>query len=304
MIWTALTARPDALGESPFWHPLEQMLYWLDIEGRKIHRADAHGRHAESWAMPAEPGCMAPARSGGLVIALRDGIYRARTWQGALECIEPARYDTGRLRYNDGKCDVLGRFWAGTIYEPRDADLASVVAIDCRSARPVLSTMIEGARVSNGLAWSPDNRSIYWADTPRHVVQRRDWDATSNQIGPPGLFHQFDAKPADWAFGHAGGYRGRPDGAAVDVLGNYHVAMYEGQRLCTFAPDGRLLAETATPVLCPTMPCFGGADLKTLYITSARHMRSSAELAAQPLAGCVFAMAVDTPGLPVNFFAD
>ena len=199
MIWTALTARPDALGESPFWHPLEQMLYWLDIEGRKIHRADAHGRHAESWAMPAEPGCMAPARSGGLVIALRDGIYRARTWQGALECIEPARYDTGRLRYNDGKCDVLGRFWAGTIYEPRDADLASVVAIDCRSARPVLSTMIEGARVSNGLAWSPDNRSIYWADTPRHVVQRRDWDATSNQIGPPGLFHQFDAKPADCA---------------------------------------------------------------------------------------------------------
>jgi sugar lactone lactonase YvrE len=90
----------------------------------------------------------------------------------------------------------------------------------------------------------------------------------------------------------------------VDVQGNYFVALFEGRRICKFSPDGTLLAEFATPVQCPTMPCFGGEDLKTLYITSARHHRSDAELAAFPLSGCVFSMRVDVPGLPVNFFAD
>jgi sugar lactone lactonase YvrE len=90
----------------------------------------------------------------------------------------------------------------------------------------------------------------------------------------------------------------------VDVQGNYYAAMFEGRRLCKFAPDGTLLAEIITPAQCPTMPCFGGADLKTLFITTARHGRSEAELAAFPLSGCVFSMRVDVPGLPVNCFID
>ena len=99
------------------------------------------------------------------------------------------------------------------------------------------------------------------------------------------------------------GYGGRPDGAAVDAEGAYWVAMYEGQRLLRLAPDGALLQEVPLPVRCPTMPCFGGADLRTLYITTARHGRPAAELEAQPLAGRVLTMAVDVPGLPVNFAA-
>lgn len=100
------------------------------------------------------------------------------------------------------------------------------------------------------------------------------------------------------------GYRGRPDGAAVDALGNYWVAMYEGARVLQFAPSGELLADIATPMACPTMPCFGGDDLRTLYLTSASKQRSAQELAAWPLSGCVLAMRVAVPGLPVNFFRD
>ena len=97
------------------------------------------------------------------------------------------------------------------------------------------------------------------------------------------------------------GYGGRPDGASVDSQGNYWVAMFEGQRLLQFAPSGELLAEIALPVRCPTMPCFGDDDLKTLYVTTARHQRPRAELEALPQSGCVLATRVDVPGLPVNF---
>jgi sugar lactone lactonase YvrE len=111
-------------------------------------------------------------------------------------------------------------------------------------------------------------------------------------------------KPKTWTYGSAEAklYAGRPDGAAVDAEGFYYAAMYEGHRLAKFAPDGRCVAFIETPVQCPTMPCFGGEDFKTLFITTSAHGRSDAELKALPNSGCVFATRVQTPGLPVRFF--
>jgi sugar lactone lactonase YvrE len=154
----------------------------------------------------------------------------------------------------------------------------------------------------NGLAWSPDSRTLYWTDTQSHQVRAWDWDAQANRLSNGRVFHQFDPKPAGWKPGQPG-YGGRPDGAAVDLEGNYWCAMYEGSRIVKLAPDGRLLQEVPTPMLCPTMPCFGGADRCTLYLTSAGN-RPHEELAALPQSGCVVAMQVDVPGLPVNFFID
>jgi sugar lactone lactonase YvrE len=307
MSWTALTAEPDALGESPFWHPQEQRLYWVDIAGRCLHRMAAAGQDHERWPMPQEPGCIAPARSGGLVIALRDGIYRAPRWGAALQRLAVAHHDPASQRFNDGKCDPMGRFWAGTIYEPRDRAGGSLQMLDARSAKaPLLQTMIEQATVSNGLAFSPDGQRVYWADTPTHEVQVRDWDPVAKRLGPARRFHQFPAKPPGWTADAAGqvAYGGRPDGATVDARGNYLVALYEGQRLCRLDPQGQLLEVIPTPVRCPTMPCLGGPDLQTLFITTARQGRSGAELAAQPQAGCVFSMRVGEPGLPVSEFDD
>jgi sugar lactone lactonase YvrE len=306
--WQVAVAQPDRLGESPFWHPYEQMLYWVDIPALQLRRCDTIGGAVESWAMPSEPGCIAPAASGGLVIALRDGIYRARTWGGALIRIARFNHDPRTTRFNDGKADPVGRFWAGTMYEPRDARRAELYSVDCRpdnanDGKPLIELKAQNAVTANGLAWSPDQKTVYWSDTPNHVIQAWDWDAASNVMRHHRVFQQFPGKPAGWQPGDAG-YGGRPDGAAVDAQGNYWCAMYEGGRLLQFSPAGALLQDIAVPAMCPTMPCFGGDDRKTLYLTSARDKRPAAELARLPESGCVFSTRVAVAGLPVNFLID
>ena len=307
LTWQPLPLPADALGESPFWHPEEQRLYWVDVPGRQLRRFEPASGHGESWPMPSEPGCVAPARSGGLVVALRDGIYRARQWQGALQRLAPAAHDPATTRFNDGKADPVGRFWAGTIYEPRDAARAALFSLDLRPGHAGAGLQRQDAAgpatTANGLAFSPDARTLYWSDTPAHVVRAWDWDAQANQLRNGRVFHQFPPKPALWQPGDAG-YGGRPDGAAVDSQGNYWCAMFEGGRLLQLSPAGQVLQDLPLPVRCPTMPCFGGPDLCTLYLTSARKGRPDAELAGLPLSGQVLWARVEVPGLPVNFFID
>jgi sugar lactone lactonase YvrE len=287
--WQRFSPHPDRLGESPFWHPHERRLYWVDIPGRQVHRAAADGGGFESWPMPQEPGCIAPARSGGLVIALRDGIYRARAWGGGLDLLHRFGHDPATTRCNDGKADPLGRFWAGTIYEPRDRPLAELHCLEWVAGAARVQRMAGGATTANGLAWSPAGDVLYWSDTPRHVVWAWDWDARANALGPQRVFHQFPAKPPGWQPGQPG-YGGRPDGAAVDADGHYWCAMYEGGRLVRLAPTGQVVGELPTPMPSPTMPCFGGDDLRTLFVTG-----SGSEVACTR---------VDAAGLPVNFFID
>ena len=304
MTWTPLNPQTFELGESPFWHPHELHLYWIDIEARQVLRANGYTGDVQSWQLPAAPGCIAPAAGGGLVLALRDGIYRARQWGAALERLQPAPYDPASSRFNDGKCDPLGRFWAGSMYEPRDQALGTLYALDARPGQPgTLQRMAGGATIANGLAWSPDQRTLYWTDTTSHQIRAWDWDAPTNQLSAERVFHQFPRKPAGWQYGQPG-YGGRPDGAAVDAEGCYWVAMFEGARLLRLSPQGEILQELPLPAQCPTMPCFGGEDLKTLYVTTARHNRGAQELADYPQSGCLFSTRVSVPGLPVNFFQD
>jgi sugar lactone lactonase YvrE len=302
-MWRTVVAQRDELGESPFWHPAERMLYWVDIPARQIRRADPAIGEVQSWPMPSEPGCIAPAENGGLVVALRDGVYRAKDWGGTLILVAHFNHDPKTTRFNDGKADPAGRFWAGTMYEPRDARKAELYSIDMRdtsSRQPVIELKATNAVIANGLAWSPDARTVYWSDTPNHVIHAWDWDAQGNGMSHHRVFQQFAGKPAGWNPGDAG-YGGRPDGAAVDAQGNYWCAMFEGQRLLKISPGAKVLQEFPLPVRCPTMPCFGGADLKTLFVTSASYKRSAGELAALPESGRVIATEVDVPGLPVNF---
>jgi len=312
--WTAITTEPDGLGESPFWQPEEQRLYWVDIPGRRIARVAVQGLKAqgsvEYWPLTQEPGCIAPVQGGGLIMALRDGIYLAREWGGPLQLLATAPYDTSKQRFNDGKCDAQGRFWAGSLYEPKDQPLGALYMLDGQGLHVMLGGEKVGANhganhgvvTANGLAWSPDGRTAYWADTAAHQIRAFDFDAASGQLSNSRVFYQATPKPAGWAWGSAAPYGGRPDGAAVDAEGCYWSAQYEGGRLLRFSLQGELLAEVPTPALCPTMPCFGGPDLKTLFVTTARQGRSPQELAHYPRAGCVFAMRVEVAGLPVNVF--
>ena len=300
--WTRITSEPDQLGESPFWHPHEQRLYWVDIPGRRVARVAVDGLQSKDavdyWPLNEEVGCIAPVQGGGLVLALRSGIHLAHAWVASLYKLADAPYDTTRQRFNDGKCDPQGRFWAGTLYEPKDQALGVLYMLDGQGLHP----MMDGVTTANGLAWSPDGRTAYWADTAAHCVRAFDADPATGQLSGERLFQQMTPKPAGWVWGSATPYGGRPDGAAVDVEGGYWSAQYEGQRLLRLSPRGEVLAEVPVPAMCPTMVCFGGPDLKTLFVTTARHGRSAQELAQYPDAGCVWAMRVEVPGLPVNFF--
>jgi sugar lactone lactonase YvrE len=277
---------PMQLGESPVWHPEEAALYWIDIAGHAVHRLHPDSGQHSQWAMPAEPGCVACCASGGLIVALRTGLALLNTADGSLSMLTAAPYDTLKMRFNDGRCDAAGRLWVGTLYEPRDQALAALYSVE----HGVIHDSGKRATVSNGVAFSNDNRILYHTDTTTHTITAYDFDLATGSVGNGRLFQKFSTDKSTPDYG------GRPDGAAVDSEGAYWCAMYEGGRLLRFAPDGELLCEIPLPVRCPTMMAFGGADLKTLYITSARHNRPADELARYPLSGCLLSLHVDVSG--------
>ncbi len=281
--------QPMAVGECPLWNPAEACLYWVDIDGFAIHRLHpASGAH-NCWTMESEPSALALSAGGGLVVALRDGFAHFDTANGILTPIAAAPYDTAKVRFNDGRADAAGRFWVGTLYEPRDQQAAEMYVLEHGKVRLAWSG---GMTNSNGLGFSPDRNWMYHADTAAHRIDRHAFDVAAGEVAPPQPFQQFAADKA------APGYGGRPDGAAVDSEGAYWCAMFEGGRLLRFSAAGALLREVKLPLRCPTMVAFGGDDLRTLYITSASHNRPAAELVQYPLTGCVLSLRVDAPGLP------
>jgi sugar lactone lactonase YvrE len=284
------------LGESPVWHPRENALYYADIPGHKLQRFDPASGDLRHWEFDTDVASFAPRLDGGLLLAMRDGLWRFDPASGERQRAAEPPYDPATERFNDGKCDPQGRFWVGTIYEPRTPALAS---LSCFS-NGQLTKRVVGLTVVNGLAWSPNGRTMYWSDTTTHTIFAADFDAANGTPSHQRVFARFPVKQAGQSLDN---YGGRPDGAAMDAEGCYWIAMFEGQRLLRLSPEGEVVREVELPVRCPTMPCFGGPGLRTLYVTTARQNRPAAELLAQPWAGCVLALDVDVPGLPVNFAA-
>jgi sugar lactone lactonase YvrE len=283
-----ITKVPMELGECPLWHPLERVLYWIDIDGRAVHRFDPVRSLFDKWPMPSEPGCIAWCAHGELLVALRHGLAVLNTASGELSPLAPAPYDTAKVRFNDGRCDSAGRLWVGTLYEPRNRPGGSLFRLE----RGKLSDESRPVTVSNGVAFSNERRLMYHTDTTAHRISTYDFDVTRGTIGGARTFKQFDNDKS------APSYGGRPDGAAIDSEGAYWCAMFEGSRILRLSASGDLLQELHLPVRCPTMIAFGGADLRTLYVTSARHNRPAQELDRLPLSGHVLALRVDIAGLP------
>ena len=288
-----------ALAECPLWSSAEQKLYWVDISGRAINRFDPATGNNQHWPMPCEPGCIALAEGGGLVAALRDGFYRFFPADGSLKKIADAPYDTSNMRFNDGRCDAAGRFWAGAMFEPRTAELAGVYCLERGKVRhgwgPEESL---GVKVSNGMAFSLDNRHLFQSDTPNHVIYQFAFDVQTGTIGER---HPFARRPDNRA---DAGYAGRPDGAAVDSAGNYWSAQYEGRRVLRFSPQGEVSGIVHVPAKRVTMVAFGGPALRTLYITTAREGASETELLADVHAGGIFACELDVAGRAEPMYLD
>ena len=280
----ALDIRAE-LGECPVWSVEEQALYFVDIKGQALHKFDPISGQVTTMAVPEEIGCIGLRRGGGFIAGLRSGLWLLNS-DGRVETkLADNPEDQRTSRFNDGRVDPAGRFFAGTIDEPKAGAQAHLYRYDRRGLVPVASDLL----TSNGTAFSPDGRTFYHSDTPTFTVWRYDYDPAAGELSDKRIFIRLEPTESD---------RGRPDGAAVDQQGCYWTALFEGGRVQRYSPDGRLLAEYPTPARCPTMMAFGGRDLKTLYVTSARTGRPAAELADYPHSGSLFSMRVDVAGLP------
>jgi sugar lactone lactonase YvrE len=280
----ALDIRAE-LGECPVWSVEEQALYFVDIKGQALHKFDPISGQVTTMAVPEEIGCIGLRRGGGFIAGLRSGLWLLDS-DGRVETkLADNPEDQRTSRFNDGRVDPAGRFFAGTIDEPKAGAQAHLYRYDRRGLVPVASDLL----TSNGTAFSPDGRTFYHSDTPTFTVWRYDYDPATGELSDKRIFIRLEPTESD---------RGRPDGAAVDQQGCYWTALFEGGRVQRYSPDGRLLAEYPTPARCPTMMAFGGRDLKTLYVTSARTGRPAAEMADYPHSGSLFSMRVDVAGLP------
>ena len=277
-----LDARAE-VGESPVWDGAAGRLWWTDIPARRLHCFDPATGSNESFAPPGRVGCFALANSGGLIVAMEHGLYRLWPESGAHDVLFEPEADRPENRFNDGRCDRRGRFLASSMHEPRTLPQGALWQLDPEHGVRLLA---DHALVGNGLAFSPDDRRLYWSDSRRGRVFVLDYDLETGNAWNRQLWLQTDDS------------QGRPDGAAIDTDGCYWSARFRGSRVIRFTPDGRIDREIRLPVSQVTMCAFGGPDLRTLYITTARESLDEAALAKEPLAGGIFAVDPGCQGLP------
>lgn len=267
-----------ALGEAPVWIEAEQALYWVDAFGPTVSRykPDDGSNEVLPGNIPGPIGCLMPRRRGGFLLGLGDGLYSPLP--------APARLvDLGvgwpENRLNDGKADRAGRLWIGSIHAAETAPTGHLYRVGADLAWVRADT---GFVCSNGLDWSLDDRTLYFAESGTRTIFAYDVDPASGGLGSRRVFATLS------------GGDGTPDGLAIDTEGYLWCACWDGWQILRFAPDGGIDRRIAMPVQRPTSLAFGGPDYATLFVTSARMELTATELARGPLAGSLFAL---TPGV-------
>ena len=258
----------DRLGECPLWDERAQALWWVDIHAPAIKRFD--GRATEVFPMPEPVGSIALRDKGGLLAAMQTGIFVFQDKALRL-LVAPEAHDKAQ-RFNDGRCDRQGRFWVGTLKDPEFTPTGLLFRLEGKK----IEVRRAGIKVPNSLAWSPDGRTMYFADSPRHKIWAFDYAPGTGEATNERVF--------------AAPHPGFPDGSCVDAEGGLWNAEYGNARVVRYAPDGKIDRAIAVPARAPTCCCFGGARLDTLYITSAD-------------GGGVFAFVPGVKGLPESRFS-
>jgi len=278
----------NTLGEVPVWDIAEQALYWVDIENALLQRLTPATGAVDRWTFPERICAFALRQAGGLVVALASGFAFFDPARGTIERLATPEAHIPRNRFNDGKCDRRGRFWAGTMDDQLRERTGALYRFDPDGS---CHRMASGIGISNSLAWSPDDRTFYFADTMQREVYAYDFDLEAGTIDNRRVFTDMDGQP------------GTPDGSTVDTEGYLWNAQWDGWRLVRYAADGRVDRVVDLPVQKPTSCIFGGRDLRTLYVTSAVWDLSPDALADQPWAGGLLALDVGVAGLPETRFA-
>ena len=274
------------LGEGPLWHPLEACLYWLDIEAGMLFRYHPHNDQIETFSLGKRAGCFAFRQKGGLIIATENGLaYWDQNHGLSANFID--LYPSGAANMmNDGRVDAAGSFWVGS---KGPTGSSALFRLDPDG---VVSTILEGVTISNGIDWSPDNRYCYYVDSGAATLYRYRFNLEQGILYAPEVFFQ----PSEMA------RTSTPDGLCVDRAGNIWVAIWDGGCVLQLSPEGEVLQEVRLPVSRPTSLTFGGEDLCDLYITSATTELSPDALASQPLAGDFFHLRTQIPGRLPNFY--
>lgn len=278
----------NVLGEGALWCPLEQRLWWIDISNPSLWCREHRTQRVEHWTLPKPPGSFALRHDGSFLFAFRNGLATLAKPGAEPTWIDAPGLALGDERFNDGKVDRAGRFWSGTL----DRKLASPIGQLYR-VEPGwrVSALDRGFTISNGIGWSPDDRTMYFTDTPSRRIYRYDFDAARGRVSNRSVFVEVEP-------GHGG-----PDGMTVDAEGYVWSAQFDRWCVNRYAPDGMLQRSVRLPVQRPTTCMFGGPDLRTLFITTARMDLSESALAAQPQAGGVFALDPGVRGIAEPRFA-
>ena len=284
-----LTTDPATLGEGPCWHREEQVLYWIDIYGKKLNRFTPDGNQHESWDMPQMIGTVAPRASGGLIVALENGFAFFDPSSGKLDHLDPVD-EHPESRFNDGKCDPHGRFWVGSMDNVKEErPMGKLYRIDADRS---VNVMDENITISNGLAWSPDGTKMYYIDSPTKNIFAYDYDGATGAITNKRVAITLNDE------------QGWPDGMTIDSDGMIWLAHWAGQRVCRWNPDNAEVLDTIpTPAPHTSCCCFGGPELKDLYITTARKGLSDEQLSAHPQSGHLFRLKTDIVGAPTYSYA-
>jgi sugar lactone lactonase YvrE len=276
----------NIIGEGPLWNEEEQALYWVDIVGKTINRYWPESGKHESFAVDAEVGVIAFREADGVVTAGSTGYSFWDPENNKLEPISDPESDKPESRFNDGKVDRKGRFWAGTMTS--EGAVSSLYRMDTDLS---VHRMDSGITISNGIGWSPDNRIMYFADSMRYVIYSYDFDLETGAIA--NRQNLIEVKQE----------YGIPDGLTVDSEGFIWCAFYAGSKVTRFHPQGDLDLEVTLPVSQPTSCIFGGKDYTDLYVTSAWNGLSDDERKKQPQAGDLFVIKTNVRGMQEPKFA-
>ena len=275
----------DQLGECPIWDDRARQLYWVDSRGPAIKRLSPGDGTVDVLELPEVTGSIAFRERGGLLAAAKSGIH---FFDPAVRKLVPAARPETHLpdnRFNDGRCDRNGRFWAGTMSDVRRDPVGSLYRLDADLHCTALRNSVI---IPNSLAWSPDGRTMYFADTYRSTIWAWDYDPASGAATRERVFADTGA--------------GRPDGSCVDADGGLWNAEYGAGRLVRYTPAGTVDRTIALPVANPTCCCFGGAQFDEIYVTTARQRLTPEQLAEQPLAGSLLILRPGVSGLPESRF--
>jgi sugar lactone lactonase YvrE len=278
----------DVLGEAPLWCPREQALYWGDLLKPALHRFHPASGALRSWTPPRKFGSFSLREGGGLIMATRGGVALFDCEHNTLEPYCHPEADRPNNIPNDGKCDRQGRFWFGSMDKMLEQDTGGLYRVEgggrCFRVEPVVG-------LGNGLAFSPDDRTMYFTDSRAACIYAYDFAAASGEVRNRRVLVSNQGAP------------GELDGMTVDAAGCLWSAHFDASRVVRYTPDGREQRVIELPVSRPTSVMFGGPALDMLYITTARFRLPAEELARQPWAGSVLAVRVDVPGLPEPRFA-